>query len=148
MAKSYYLNLNHSDDLETVIRKCNTNFQLFATQRQQSDVKNTKQQEDAESVTDEKIAQLEEDTAEAIGQAVDSMVQRIEAEANQRSGADLDLENAIDAIAQTIPDPPIDTAYLTFGTEDPANVYANTTWSQVGTLTVGNETLNVWKRTA
>lgn len=168
MASKGALLLANNDNLETVIKKCNTNFKAILTQQSQAE---TIARQSQESSTE----QITEEVAEAVGQAVDSMIGRIGDEARIRSSADQDLEDAIetvdgkfadytltadlaavatsgdynDLINTPVPEPdPVNTAYLTFDlTEDP-NTTKGGTWVLAGTLTVGVETANMWKKTA
>jgi hypothetical protein len=166
--------LNNNDSLETVVKKCNTNFKAVLTQQSQSE---SIAKQEQESSSDEIIHYIDneiENVNHSIDAAVDGLIDRIEDEQTARSNADLSLENAIQTVdgkfgeytkttdlaavalsgdyndlanTPAIPVIPIDGAYLTFGMEDPATVHGGT-WSNVGTLAVGVETLNVWKRTA
>lgn len=85
-----FIQLNQNDDLTVVVRKCNANFRSVASQQQQQEVTGRQ----ASEATEEQIA-------EQIGEAVDSLVYLVNQEASARSQADLDLENAIETLAQT-----------------------------------------------
>lgn len=137
-----FIELNQNDDLSMVVRKCNANFRSVASQQQQQEATDRQ----ASEATEEQIA-------EQIGEAVDSLVSLVNQEANIRSNADQDLENRIDAISGSLldfvnkNDVPIGAAYTTFGAEDPSTIL-NGTWILVGTISIGSELMNVWKKTA
>ena len=151
---SFIVNINHNDNLETVIKKCNSNFKAMIAQlKQQAKIA----KRDTEAETEDQIA-------EAVGESSRDLVGLIEDEAELRRQGDEGLEDTIEALATvastgnyndlinkptipTVPTIPIDGAYLTFGTENPSTVHGGT-WSNVGILAVGSETLNVWKKTA
>lgn len=189
--------LANNDSLETVIKKCNANFQAVLTQQSQSKSLATQAQEVF-------AGEVTEEIAESVGEAVDSLTEAIQSEASARSLKDQDLENAIETVdgkfsdytktedlatvatsgdysdlsnvpdlsiyakssdlatvamsgsytdlsdqpmIPTVPTIPINGAYLTFGTENPSTVHGGT-WTQVGTISVGAETLKAWKKTA
>lgn len=156
MASQYVIDLGYNDDLTTVIKKVNHNFKAITGQQAKQ------AQIDAGDYTD-LIASL-------VGQAVDDLVDMINHEAYLRSGADQDLENAIETVddkfddyTKTVdfatvatsgnyddlvnaPEIPVNGAYLTFGNENPSTIHGNT-WTQVGTISVGSESLKVWRRT-
>ena len=75
-----YLNLNQNDDLVNVIKKCNTNFKLLATQKQQQQIEESASYDD-------------------IGDAISDVVRQINNEASTRSQNDIDLMNAINTEA-------------------------------------------------
>lgn len=151
---SFIVNINHNDNLETVIKKCNSNFKAMIAQlKQQAKIA----KRDTEVETEGYIA-------EAIGESAGDLVALIEDEAELRRQGDEGLGDAIEALATvastgdyddlinkptipTVPTIPIDGAYLTFGTEDPSVEYGGM-WSNIGTIAVGSEILNVWKKTA
>lgn len=134
----YVLNINNNDNLETVIKKCNSNFQSLSKQSEANTI---------------------EVTTREVSSAVESIVTTIEAEAAVRSQKDIDLENAIETVNNrfanyaliadlpVVPVAPVDAAYLTFGSDDPADTYGGT-WSLVSSLQVGTDSVNVWKKTA
>lgn len=84
MASQYVIDLGYNDDLTTVIKKVNHNFKAITGQQAKQ------AQIDAGDYTD-LIASL-------VGQAVDDLVDMINHEAYLRSGADQDLDNAIEAV--------------------------------------------------
>lgn len=165
MASNGMLLLSNNDNLETVIKKCNTNFRSVLVQQKQSESLASQSQEVFEG-------EIEELVAEKIGEAVDSLVETINAEANTRSEKDDDLEDAIETVDNkfanytpstdlaavatsgdysdltTKPTDQVGAAYLTFDpVSDPHTLYGGT-WFLAGTLAIGVETLYAWKRTA
>lgn len=141
MASQYVIDLGYNDDLTTVIKKVNHNFKAVVGQQSKQ------AQIDAGDAT--------EIVAGIVGDAVDDLVDLIDHEADLRSGGDQDLENAIETLddkfddyvkTDDLPTIPINGAYLTFGNENPSTIYGNT-WIQVGTISVGSDSLKVWRRT-
>lgn len=160
MATKGILQLNNNDNLETVIKKCNTNFKSVLTQQSQQETQARQQQDEFEV----DVQELVEDTVtEAVGQAVTSINERIDTEAQTRSQGDLDLGGAIEALDLSLsavarsgsyedltakPTDPVGSAYLTFDpVSDPNTLYGGT-WFLAGTLAIGVETLFAWKRSA
>lgn len=164
MTRSGMLLLSNNDNLETVIKKCNTNFKSVLIQQKQSESLASQSQETFEG-------EIEELVAEKIGEAVDSLVETINSEANTRSRKDDDLEDAIETVDNkfanytlstdlaavatsgdyndlaTKPTDPVNSAYLTFDAAYDPNVSIGGTWVAVGTLAIGVETIYAWKRT-
>lgn len=91
MASKGVLLLGNTDSLDVVIKKCNTNFQAILTQQSQSETIAKQSQESA-------AEQIVEEVMDAIGDAVGDLVQQIEDEADTRSRADEDLEDAIETV--------------------------------------------------
>ena len=88
MAYLYVLDINHNDELLTVIKKCNENFRSIVAN-------NLKQRQiDAGNIS-EQVSQL-------IGEAVDELVILIGDEAGDRRDADDDLEDSIETLAQSL----------------------------------------------
>lgn len=155
MASQYVIDLGYNDDLTTVIKKVNHNFKAITGQQAKQ------AQIDASDYTD-LIASL-------VGQAVDDLVDMINHEANLRASGDQDLENSIETVDDKFddytktadlatiatsgsyddlvnaPEIPVDGAYLTFGNENPSAIHGGT-WTQVGTIAVGSDSINVWRR--
>lgn len=146
MASRCIIDINNNDDLTTVIRKCNRNFRVIVGQQVKQD------QIDAMDSS----GAISDQISSSVGEAVDSLIQVIESEANARRSKDDDLEDAIDDLRNDIADLveaavlatyPVGSAYTTFGNENPRTVIGGT-WTNVGTVTVGTSTMNVWRRTA
>lgn len=88
MASQYVIDLGYNDDLQTVIKKVNHNFK--AVMGQQSKQAQIDAGDAAEVVAD------------IVGDAVEDLVGQIENEANARTHADEDLEDAIETLQQSL----------------------------------------------
>lgn len=165
MANKGVLLLSNKDNLETVVKKCNTNFKAVLTQQSQSEKIASRAQETL-------AEEIVEEVTEAVGEAIDSLIQRIEDEGTTRSTRDQELENEIETIDRKFadytlttdlagvatsgeyndlnskPTDPANSAYLTFDATYDPNVSIGGTWVAVGTLAIGVETIYAWKRTA
>lgn len=91
MANKGVLLFANNDNLETVIKKCNTNFKMVLTQMSQQDSLALQNQEVFEG-------EIEDLVSQAVGDAVDDLVDLIEDEADTRSQEDQDLEDAIETV--------------------------------------------------
>lgn len=143
MANKGVLLLLNRDNLETVIKKCNTNFQTVLTQLSQSE----KIASQSQDLVAEKII---ENVTESVGEAVDDLVELIQNESEIRSRRDGELENAIETVDNKLSNYEyrVGSAYLTFDSAfNPQTLYDGT-WSLAGTLAIGVDTLYAWKRTA
>lgn len=145
MATRYIIDINHNDDLQTVIRKCNRNFKVIVGQQSKLDQIEANDASDAVSNI----------VSGAIGEAVDSLNVIIASEANTRRLADQDIQRSISDLRSDVPDMasnaildahPVNSAYTTFGTENPETIIGGT-WTMVDSVSVGSESLKVWKRT-
>ena len=88
MATRYIIDINHNDDLMTVIKKCNRNFKVIVGQQSKLDQIEANDASDAVSNI----------VSGAVGEAVDSLVGQIESEARARRNADEDILNIIENI--------------------------------------------------
>lgn len=88
MATRYIIDINHNDDLMTVIKKCNRNFKVIVGQQSKLDQIEANDASDAVSNI----------VSGAVGEAVDSLVGQIESEARARRSADEDILNIIENI--------------------------------------------------
>lgn len=145
MATRYIIDINHNDDLQTVIRKCNRNFKVIVGQQSKLD------QIEANNASDA-VSNI---VSGAVGEAVDSLNVIIASEANARRLADQDIQRSISDLRSDVPDMissaildahPVNSAYTTFGSENPGTVIGGT-WTMVNSVSVGSESLKVWKRT-
>lgn len=125
------IELAQSDDLSSVVRKCNANFKQVAWS----------------SKAVKKQSRMD---MSGIDAALMDMQNRLDAMGRSIENLELSLPGDIaDAVSDAIPDafPPVG-SYLMSDT-DPGLHYSSTTWAQAGTITAdGNVTIQIWKRTA
>lgn len=126
------IELKQSDDLPSVVRKCNANFKQVAWSSNQAVKKQSRMD------------------MSGIDAAFMDMQNRLDAMERSIENIELSLPGDIaDAVSDAIPDafPPVG-SYLMSDT-DPGLHYGSTTWTQAGTITAdGNTTIQIWKRTA
>lgn len=168
MVARYVLNINSNDELHQVIQKCNTNFKSLATQiEMQSNTDSSKREADKSEI-EGMIAEAVSSLDLEISALSDSLVHAIDDERDARSAKDDDIDRAINGIRDDYakradlsavatsgnytdllnrPFANNDSAYVTFGSENPGTALGGT-WTQVGSIAVGSESLNVWKKTS
>ena len=145
MATRYIIDIHHTDDLQTVIKKCNRNFKVIVGQQSKLDQIEANDTSDAVSNI----------VSGAVGEAVDSLNSTIASEANARRQADQDIQRSISDLRDDLPDEisdailnahPVNSAYTTFGSENPGTIIGGT-WTMVDSISIGSESLKVWNRT-